>query len=207
MPFGLRDGPSNFQQVMQNVLSPFLWIFALVYIDGIVVFFITFNEHLRHLDNVFGSIANSGITLSPGKCFLGYQSLLLLGQKVSRHGLSTHREKKNAIVALEVPRNVSELQTFLGMMVYFSAYIPYYDRSAFVPTPAEGSTMEWGPLEQEAFDLSKGVLTRAPVRAFAIAGKSYRIYSDACDTGVTCILQQVQPITIEDLRGTKLHER
>ena len=67
--------------------------------------------------------------------------------------------------------------------------------------------MEWGPLEQEAFDLSKGVLTRAPVRAFAIAGKSYRIYSDACDTGVTCILQQVQPITIEDLRGTKLHER
>jgi hypothetical protein len=67
-------------------------IFALVYIDDIVIFSITFEDHLKHLDQVFAAIAESGITLSPKKCNLGYQSLLLLGQKVSGLGLSTHKE-------------------------------------------------------------------------------------------------------------------
>ncbi|PBK78931.1 hypothetical protein ARMSODRAFT_871043, partial [Armillaria solidipes] len=64
--------------------------------------------------------------LSLLKCHFAYQSLLLLGQKVSRLGMSTHREKVEAIMMLETPRNVHELQTFLGMMVYFSAYVPFY---------------------------------------------------------------------------------
>ncbi|KAJ3898343.1 hypothetical protein F5879DRAFT_761645, partial [Lentinula edodes] len=60
------------------------------------------------------------------KCHFAYQSLLLLGQKVSRLGLSTHKEKVDAILQLDEPRNVHELQVFLGMMVYFSGYIPFY---------------------------------------------------------------------------------
>ncbi|KZT18527.1 hypothetical protein NEOLEDRAFT_1036026, partial [Neolentinus lepideus HHB14362 ss-1] len=60
------------------------------------------------------------------KCHFTYQSLLLLGQKVSRLGMSTHKEKVDAIVNLDAPGNVKELQTFLGMMVYFSSYIPFY---------------------------------------------------------------------------------
>jgi hypothetical protein len=67
---------------MNNVLAPYLWIFALVYIDNIVIFSITFEDHLKHLDQVFTVIAESGITLSPKKCNLGYQSPLMLGQKV-----------------------------------------------------------------------------------------------------------------------------
>ncbi|PBK88558.1 hypothetical protein ARMGADRAFT_858266, partial [Armillaria gallica] len=64
--------------------------------------------------------------LSLSKCHFAYQSLLLLGQKVSRLGMSTHKEKVEAILMLETPKNVHELQTFLGMMVYFSGYIPFY---------------------------------------------------------------------------------
>ncbi|KZT20047.1 hypothetical protein NEOLEDRAFT_1033860, partial [Neolentinus lepideus HHB14362 ss-1] len=60
------------------------------------------------------------------KCHFAYQSLLLLGQKVSRLGMSTHKERVDAIVNLDAPRNVKELQTFLGMMVYFSSYILFY---------------------------------------------------------------------------------
>jgi hypothetical protein len=126
MPFDYGNGPAVFQRVMQNVLAPFLWVFALVYIDDIVVYSKTFKEHLRHLDVVFKAVEESGITLSPKKCHLGYQSLKLLGQKVSRLGLSTHKEKVDAIVDLDTPRNIKELQTFLGMMVYFSSYIPFY---------------------------------------------------------------------------------
>jgi hypothetical protein len=105
MPFGYRNGPSVFQRVMQTVLAPFLWIFALVYIDDIVIFSVTFEDHLKHLDLVFSAIAGANLTLSPPKCHLAYQSLLLLGQKVSRLGLSTHKEKVDAILQLDELHN------------------------------------------------------------------------------------------------------
>ncbi|KAF7366187.1 TY3B-TY3B protein [Mycena venus] len=149
MPFGYRNGPSVFQRVMQTVLAPFLWLFALVYIDDIVIFSLTFDDHLKHLDLVFSAIATANITLSPPKCHLGYQSLLLLGQKVSRLGLSTHKEKVDAILQLDEPRNAHELQHFLGSHK-----------------------------------------------------RSY-----ACEYGLAGILQQIQPVRIQDLRGTRLYER
>ena len=175
MPFGYRNGPAVFQRVMQSVLAPFLWVFALVYIDDIVIYSKTFNKHLNHLDKVFEAIEKSGITLSPAKCHLAYQSLKLLGQKVSRLGLSTHKEKVDAIRELSAPKNVHELQMFLGMMVYFSLYIPFY---AWIVAPLfellkKNSSWEWGSSQQETFDLAKTALTSAPVQAHAIPGLGY----------------------------------
>lgn len=126
MPFGYSNGPAVFQRVMQGILAPFLWIFALVYIDDIVIFSKSFKDHLVHIELVLKAIEEARITLSPGKCHFGYQSLMLLGQKVSRLGLSTHKEKVDAILQLDNPKNVHDLQIFLGMMVYFSSYIPFY---------------------------------------------------------------------------------
>jgi hypothetical protein len=117
---------------MQGVLAPYLWLFTLVYIDNIVVFSKSWEEHLVHLDSVLGAIAKAGITLSPVKCFVGYSSILLLGQKVSCLGFSTHAEKVAAIIELERPAHISDLQKFLGMCVYFSQYIPFY---AYIVTP------------------------------------------------------------------------
>lgn len=180
-----------------------------LYIDDIVVFSLTFEDHLKHLDHVLRAIAKAGITLSPGKCHFGYQSLLLLGQKVSRLGMSTHKEKVDAILSLDTPRDVAELQVFLGMMVYFSAYVPFY---AWIANPLfrllkKGMPWEWTGLHDEAFNLCKQVLSEAPVHGYAMVGKPYRVYTDACDYGLAGILQQVQPIQIRDLRGTKIYEK
>ena len=84
MPFGYKNGPSIFQRIMQNVLAPFSWIFALVYIDDIVIFSLTLKDHISHLDQVFKAIEGSGVTLSVTKCHFRYQSLLLLGHKASQ---------------------------------------------------------------------------------------------------------------------------
>src|ERR1700730_19352666 len=99
---------------MTDILAPFLWIFALVYIDDIVVFSKSFEEHCKHLDQVFKAITDSGLTLSPNKCHIAYKSLLLLGQKVSHLGLSTHEENVYTILQLDPTKNVPTLQTFLG---------------------------------------------------------------------------------------------
>jgi hypothetical protein len=194
---------------MQNVLSPFLWIFALVYINDIVIFSRNFNDHLIHIGTVLKAISNSHITLSPSKCHFAYESLLLLGQKVSQLGLSTHKEKVNTIIKLEAPRNVHDLQVFLRMMAYFSSYIPFY---AWIVHPLfqllkRKRDWNWGLEEDQAFTLCKEVLSNAPIRAHAIAGRPYRVYSDACDYALAAILQQVQLIQVSNLKGTKVYDR
>jgi hypothetical protein len=209
MPFGLRNGPSIFQRVMNEVLAPYLWLFCLVYIDDIVVYSQSFEEHIEHLDKVLGAIAKSGITLSPDKCHLFYSSILLLGHKVSRLGLSTHEEKVKAIQELERPSRLSELQVFLGMVVYFSAFIPFY---ASIASPLfhllrKGARWEWRAEHEYAFQAAKRALQEAPVLGHPIQGLPYRLYTDASDEALGCALQQVQPIAIADLKDTKLYDR
>jgi len=82
MPFGLRNGLSIFQRVMQGILAPYLWLFCLVYIDDIVVYSKSYEEHINHLDLILEAIKKAGITLSPSKCHLFYGSILLLRHKV-----------------------------------------------------------------------------------------------------------------------------
>src|SRR5260370_35556003 len=115
LPFRLHNGPSVFQRVMQGILAPFLWIFSLVYIDDIVVYSQSYEEHLTHLDQVLQAVKEARITLSLKKCHFAYTSILLLGQKVSRLGLSTHAEKVKAITELATPINVRTRHIFMGL--------------------------------------------------------------------------------------------
>ena len=209
MPFGLRNGPSIFQRVMQGILSPYLWLFCLVYIDDIVVYSKSYEEHIDHLDLVLQAIEQAGITLSPNKCHLFYGSILLLGHKVSRLGLSTHLEKVGAILDLERPKKLSQLQTFLGMVVYFSAFIPYY---ASICAPLfqllrKGARWHWGASEEYAFEAAKNALRSSPVLGHPIEGLPYRLYTDASDEALGCALQQIQPIAVKDLEGTRTYTR
>ena len=209
LPFGLRNGPQVFQRIMNKVLSTMLWLFVLVYIDDIVVYSKTFEDHLIHLDRVLKAITKANITLSPPKCHIGYQSLILLGQRVSRLGISTHKEKVDAIQAVIPPTKISELQSFLGMVNYFSNYIPFY---SWITKPLysllrKDINWEWNSTHQRAFDLCKEALSSAPVLGYPIPGLGYRLYTDASDHGIGAVLQQIQPIKIKDLKGTKLYDK
>ena len=175
MPFGLRNGPSIFQHLMQGILAPYLWLFTLVYIDNIIVFSKSWEEHLVHLNKVLGAIAKVGVTLSPSKCFIGFSSILLLGQKVSRLGLSTHQEKVQVILELDCLSNTSDLQKFLGMVVYFSQYVPYYSFIAALlfGLLKRGIKWKWEAEHELAFQEAKDALSKAPVLGHPIQGQPY----------------------------------
>lgn len=216
LPFGLHNRPSIFQRVMQSILAPYLWIFCLVYINDIVIYSESYEEHLIHLDKVLEAIEKAGITHSPKKCHLFYSSILLLGHKVSQLGLSTYAEKVNAIMNLERPRKLSQLQAFLGMVVYFSAFIPYY---ASVCAPLfqllqKGCKWNWGVEQEHAFQSAKVALESSPVLGHPMEGLPYQLYTDASVEALGCSLQQVQPMKVGDLKGTctydhlkKAHEK
>jgi hypothetical protein len=208
MPFGLRNGPSIFQRIMRGILAPYLWLFCLVYIDDIVIYSRSYEDHIGHLDKVLSAIENSGITLSPVKCHLFYGSILLLGHKVSRLGLSTHKEKVQAIIDLARPRKLTQLQSFLGMAVYFSAFIPFYADicSPLFELLRKGTKWNWESKHEEAFESIKSSLQSAPVLGHPIEGLPYRLYTDASDMAIGCALQQIQPTKLRDLEGTRIHK-
>jgi len=210
MPFGWRNGPPEFQRVMQDILAPYLWIFTLVYIDNIVVYSQTFEEHLKHVDLVLKAVAKSGITLSPPKCHLGYRSIIILGNKVSRLGLSTHHEKLKAIWELEALQDRKKLESFLGLAVYFSSYIPYFSWMAnllFKCMRHKETPFEWTDELQKCFELIKSALVSVPVRGHPEPGQAYRLYTNASEYAITGALQQVQYIAIKDLKGTRAYKR
>jgi hypothetical protein len=202
-----KDHPMQNQQIKFHdiCLLP-----CCVYIDDIVVYSKTFEDHLKHVDLVLKAIADSGLTLSPPKCHLGYRSIVVLGNIVSRLGLSTHHEKLRAMWELEAPKDRKKLETFLGLAVYFSAYIPYFSWMAnplFKNLRQKESPFSWTDTHQKCFELIKLALVSAPVRGHPEPGQAYRLYTDASDYAIAGALQQVQYIAIKDLKGTRIHKR
>lgn len=194
---------------MQGILSPYLWLFCLVYIDDIVVYSKSYEDHLVHLDKVLSAIIRAGITLSPKKCHFFYASILLLGHKVSRLGLSTHAEKVAAVKELVSPKKTSELYTFLGMAVYFAAFIPYFSDMAIplFDLLKKNQRWIWEDEHEYAFVAIKNALAESPVLAHPQEGLPYRLYTDASDYALGCALQQIQTMQVGDLKGTKVYDR
>ena len=110
---------------------------------------------------------------------------------------------------LERPRKLSQLQAFLGMVVYFSMFIPYY---ASICAPlfqllCKGCKWSWGVEQEHAFQAAKSALNSSPVLGHPIEGLPYQLYTDASDEALGCALQQIQPIKVRDLKGTRTYER
>lgn len=109
MPFGLCNAPSTFQRLMQKILRGFD-SYCSVYIDDILVFSESVEEHLHHLSQIFERIESFGLKLHPSKCSLGQPEVLFLGHVVSREGLSPDPAKVNAVKDFPVPTNVRSVR-------------------------------------------------------------------------------------------------
>ena len=103
---GLTNSPGFFQHRMETIFRPYLWQWVLVYIDNIIIFSWTIEDHLTHLNEALRLLEQSGISLSIAKCHFGYPSITALGYCVSRLGLSTVQEKTEAIRDLDYPRSL-----------------------------------------------------------------------------------------------------
>lgn len=122
---GYTGLPAYVQRQIDGILREFR-AFARAYVDDIVVFSKTLEEHLEHLRSIFQLFQKMNIALKPSKTYLGYPTVALLGQKVESLGLTTAEEKLEAISKLRFPATLKLLETYLGLTGWMRNYVPYY---------------------------------------------------------------------------------
>ena len=123
MPFGLANAPSTFQRLMELTLSDLHWKTCLVYLDDIIIFSKTIEEHLGRLQEVFQRLRDAGLKLKPSKCKLLQTSVKYLGHVVSNQGVETDLEKTQAVTMRPTPCNIKELRQFLGFASYYRRFV------------------------------------------------------------------------------------
>ena len=149
---GYKGSPPYVQRQTDAMLRPFK-DFAKAYVDDIIIFSYTLEEHLKHLRQIFQLFRRMRVSLSPTKSFIGYPSVTLLGQRVDGLGMSTTNEKVAAITSLRFPENLRDLEIFLGLTGWLRSSIPRYAQRT-------------DPLQKRKTLLTKGLATgvKGPAR-------------------------------------------
>ena len=124
MPFGLMNVGATFQRSMDIAFSEELGFFIIIYLDDITVYSKTDEEHLEHLRKVFEKCRKYGLSLNPKKTMFGLQEGKLLGHIISENGIRIDPKRIDGILQINHPRNINELQSFIGKINFLRRFIP-----------------------------------------------------------------------------------
>jgi len=138
MPFGLTNAPATFQRLMECVLAGLVGEECLIYLDDIIVFSTSFEEHLSRLTKVFQALQHAGLQLKPTKCHFACKEVKYLGHIVSEKGIKPDANKVKAVSDYPIPKNVKELKQFLGLSNYYRRFIKNYVHIAEPCTECKG---------------------------------------------------------------------
>jgi len=191
-PFGASNAPALFSQGMRSILAPFLGKFCTLYLDDVCVYSASDGEHLHHLDLVLTALRNAHIYLGLPKCSFMTKSLKFLGWIVSPEGLTADPSKLSSVQTWPYPKNVKELQRFLGLANYFRIFCPNFSRVAVPLFHLTKKSVPWSDSSEcrTAFELIKQMLISPPVLAFPNPELPYTIISDASISGCGAVLVQ-----------------
>ncbi|GFS19132.1 Pol polyprotein [Elysia marginata] len=219
LPFGLANAPAHFSRLMQKIMSDHLFQILIVYLDDLLVFSPSFEEHISRLQKVFDRLREVNLKLNPDKCFLGRPSVSFLGHILTRDGLKTDPGKITAIRNFPQPTRVRDVRAFLGLAGYYRRFVKDFARLAkplhqLLATP-QGRTrnppIEWTPECEESFDSIKTALTTAPVLGYADFQKPFILEIDASHHGLGAVLSQKQDGKLKVIayasRGLRKNER
>jgi len=197
LPFGLTNAPSHFQTVINSVLGgdeagEALRKFVCVYLDDILIFSKTPDEdHLRHLSVVLLRLQKHNFFVKLKKCDFNKPEVKFLGHVVSSEGVKPDPSKVQAIMHWPLPKDVSELRSFLGLANYFRKFILRYSHIA---APLTNLIKSWPSVLPEpalnAFSQLKAALASAPVLVMPDYDKPFEVICDASGVGLGAILMQ-----------------
>ena len=198
LPMGYKNSPAIFQRCMDLLLAGLKWWCALVYLDDIIIFSTSFDEHLHHLSLVFQRIADYRLAIKPSKCDICAPSLPYLGHLVTPTGIRPDPKKVRGILNMAPPATRAELEVFYGAIGYHRAFIKRFaERTEIlnslksVKKPWTANT--WTEAHQTAFDDVRNALANATERATFDPSLPTIVETDASYTGISAILLQKHP--------------
>ena len=198
MPFGLMNAPAAFQRLMQQVLmglnTESATDFVAVYLDDILIFSETFEEHMTHLRTVLQRLEQVNLKLNPKKCCFGCQVVIYLGHILTPDGLKPNPERIAAVRQFATPHDVKSVKQFLGLASFYRKFVPNFARIA---EPLHNLTrknipFEWTATCQNSFNCLKKKLVEGPVLVYPDFTKDFVLETDASIQGLGAVLSQVQ---------------
>ena len=188
LPFGVSSAPSIFQRTMERLLHGIPNV--LVYIDDVLIKGVTREEHLRAVEEVLARLEQAGLKLKRSKCFFMLPSVEYLGHEVSAEGLRPTKEKVRAVVEAPAPLNVMQLRSFLGLVNYYSKFLPQL-ASTLAPLHRllqKNTQWRWGNAEMEAFNKAKEELASPRLLTHFNPRRPLLLSCDASPYGIGAVL-------------------
>ena len=195
LPFGLKISPAIFQRILSNIIRQNkLTDFCINYIDDILIFSRTFDEHLQHIELLLEALEREGFKLNVKKCDFAKHCIKYLGHVVERNGVKPARDNLVAIRDFQTPRNKKNVRQLLGKINFYYKYI---ESACEKLEPLhnllrKNVKFEWTKACQGAFETIKNYLCSAPILSIYDLNRPVFIYTDASGVGIGAILKQPQ---------------
>ena len=198
MPFGLTNAPATFQRLMDVVLAGLKWRCCLVYLDDIIVYSSTFEQHLIDLQSVFTALANAHLTLKASKCNFCRRMMKFLGHLITPDGIKPDPDLTATITKFHQPTKIKDVQAFLGLTGYYRRFIQNYAKIAEPlfqllrshQSSSNRAAIVWNDACTTAFDTLKQRLVSSPIMQPPNFLHPFILELDACEYGIGCVLTQ-----------------
>ena len=209
MPFGLKNEPTVFMNLMNHVFRPFLNRFVVVFIDDILVYSKDWEDHETHLRVVLETLGKEQLYVKMSKCEFWLKEVSFLEHIVSEEGIRVDPRKIEVILEWKPPRSVMKVRSFLGLAGYYRRFVKGF---SMTPTPMtrllqKNMRYEWSEKCQASFKMLIAFLTEATVLTHPTFGKEYVTFSDATLNEFGCVLMQEGEVVAYALRKMKPQEK
>ena len=197
MPFGLCNMPTMFQHLMQNMLGELNLTYCIIYLDEVIVYGCTEEEHLEHLRIVLEHFREFNLKLKPSKCSFFQTEIVYLTHHVSKEGICLSDGNVQAILEFPMPETYTKVRAFCGLPGHYQHFIRNFACLAHALYDLLGDEIKMGPVTltpeaEEAMQVLKEIITSAPVLVFPDFNKPFLLETDASKEGLGAVLSQKQ---------------
>lgn len=193
MPFGLKNAPSTFQRVMDNILREYIHKFCFVYMDDIVIFSKSLHDHTVHIKQIFNKLREYNMKVQLDKSEFLRKEVAFLGHVITAEGIKPNPAKIEAVTKYPIPKTQKEIKSFLGLIGFYRKFIPDCAKivSPITKCLKKGSKINiHDPEYIQAFNQCKELICNAPVLAYPDFEKKFTLTTDASGVSIASVLSQ-----------------